>query len=267
MKLGNGKVAALAIATGMFVFSGSALATNGYFTHGVGTQSKGMAGTGIGSNADMGAIMSASNPALGVFVDDNWEVGFSIFSPRRSFVAGPSQLDGNLIPIDPDNGVFLPSHTISEGEYDSGSEWFPIPYVAKNWSLDNDANLTFAFYGRGGMNTDWDDSGISATSYFCGGNPQLGEPPASGPGPYCAGEAGVDLSQAFLTFNYSAMSGDNIAWGIGPVFAVQAFEAKGVQTFQAVSKTCRTALVSLWASGGELRTTSASASATSRRCR
>jgi long-chain fatty acid transport protein len=238
MKLGNGKVAALTLATGMLVFSGSALATNGYFTHGVGTQSKGMAGTGIGSNADMGAIMSASNPALGVFVDDNWEVGFSIFSPRRSFVAGPSQLDGNLIPIDPDNGVFLPSHTISEGEYDSGSEWFPIPYVAKNWSLDNDANLTFAFYGRGGMNTDWDDSGISATSYFCGGNPQLGEPPASGPGPYCAGVAGVDLSQAFLTFNYSAMSGDNIAWGIGPVFAVQAFEAKGVQTFQAVSKTC-----------------------------
>ena len=52
------------------VFSGSALATNGYFTHGVGAQSKGMAGTGVGSNADMGAIMTASNPALGVFVDD-----------------------------------------------------------------------------------------------------------------------------------------------------------------------------------------------------
>ena len=69
------------------VFSGSALATNGYFTHGVGTQSKGMAGTGVGSNADMGAIMSASNPALGVFVDDSWEAGLSVFSPRRSYEA------------------------------------------------------------------------------------------------------------------------------------------------------------------------------------
>ena len=31
------------LATGLFVFSGAALATNGYFTHGVGTASKGMA--------------------------------------------------------------------------------------------------------------------------------------------------------------------------------------------------------------------------------
>ena len=29
------------------VASGAAMATNGYFTHGVGTQSKGMAGTGV----------------------------------------------------------------------------------------------------------------------------------------------------------------------------------------------------------------------------
>ena len=232
------RVTAALLATGLFAFSSAAMATNGYFTHGVGTASKGMAGTGIGSNADMGAIMSASNPALGVFASDRWEAGLSIFSPRRSFVAGPSQLNGALIPIDPDNNVFLPSHTIAPGEYDSSSEYFPIPYIAKNWSLANDGNITAAFYGRGGMNTDWDDSNISATSYFCGGNPQLAEPPATGPGPYCAGVAGVDLSQAFLTVNYAAKAGDNFAWGIGPVFAIQSFEAKGVQTFQAVSKTC-----------------------------
>ena len=125
-------------AMGMFAFSGSALATNGYFTHGVGAQSKGMAGTGVGSSADMGAIMTASNPALGVFVDDNWEAGLSIFSPRRSFVAGTSQLNGGIIDID-GNGIDpndLPSHTIRAGEYDSSSEFFPIPYVAKNWSLE-----------------------------------------------------------------------------------------------------------------------------------
>ena len=63
------------IAAGMLVASAPAMATNGYFTHGVGTQSKGMAGTGVGSNADMGAIISASNPALGTFVSDQWEIG------------------------------------------------------------------------------------------------------------------------------------------------------------------------------------------------
>ena len=221
-------------ATVMVAFSGSALATNGYFTHGVGTQSKGMAGTGVGSSADMGAIMSASNPALGVFVDDRWEAGLSVFSPRRSYVASTSQLNGGL--IDFGGGNFFFSHTVTPGEIDSSSEYFPIPYVAKNWSLQNDANITAFFYGRGGMNTDWDDSSASATSYFCDltqfGNPDV----PSGQGPYCNGKAGVDLSQAFLSVTYSAMNGDNFAWGVGPILAAQAFEANGVGTFTPVTK-------------------------------
>jgi len=237
----KGRVAASLVAIGALVFSGSALATNGYFTHGVGAQSKGMAGTGVGSNADMGAIMTASNPALGVFVDDNWEAGLSIFSPRRSYEAFESQLNGQFIPLPgcdpqaPDPALCLPSHTIAEGKIDSGSEWFPIPYVAKNWSLASGANITAAFYGRGGMNTDWDDGNASATSYFCGADPNTGAP-LSGPGPYCNGTAGVDLMQAFLNVNYSAMYGDKFAWGIGPVLAIQSFEAKGVQTFAPVTK-------------------------------
>ncbi len=226
------------LATVTLGFSGGAMATNGYFTHGVGAQSKGMAGTGIGSNADMGAIMTASNPALGVFVADDWEAGLSFFSPRRSYEA--SSQSSNGLPIDLGGGVFLPTHSIASGKIDSSSEWFPIPYVAKNWSLANDANVTLAFYGRGGMNTDWDDSNASATSYFCGGDPTVPEPPATGPGPFCAGNAGVDLSQAFLNVNYSAKVGDNFSWGIGPVLGFQMFEAKGVQTFQAVTNTLAT---------------------------
>ncbi len=241
-------VAGLAAAV-LFVSSGSALATNGYFTHGLGTQSKGMAGTGVGSNADMGAIMSAANPALGVFVSDQWEAGLSIFSPRRSYTASSSQLNGNFIDLggcDPQTSLVgcLPSHTVTPGKIDSSSEYFPIPYVAKNWSLQNNGNFTVAFYGRGGMNTDWDDvdnfpnSGASATSYLCGANPDGS--PASGPGPYCRGKAGVNLAQAFLALNYSAMAGDNFAWGIGPVFAAQIFEANGVQTFEVITRTLAT---------------------------
>ena len=232
--------AAWLFATSLFVLSGSALATNGYFTHGVGTQSKGMAGAGIGSNADMGSIMTASNPALGVFVNDSWEAGLSVFSPRRSYEASDFESSSQGAPIEIAPGVFLPTHSIADGKVDSSSEYFPIPWVSKNWSLANDGNITFAFYGRGGMNTDWDDQNASATSYFCGGDPTQGEPPATGPGPYCAGVAGVDLSQAFINVNYSAMIGDNFSWGIGPVIGFQMFEAKGVGTFVPVTKTFAT---------------------------
>src|SRR5210317_1323173 len=96
--------------------SGAALATNGYFTHGIGAQSKGMAGTGIGSNADMGAITTAMNPALGVFASDSWEAGLAIFSPRRSYEA--SEASSNGFPIDVGGGVFLPSHSIAPGKID-----------------------------------------------------------------------------------------------------------------------------------------------------
>jgi long-chain fatty acid transport protein len=234
MKCTTRYAAAWMLAAAALLTSGAAMATNGYFTHGVGTQSKGMAGTGVGSNADMGAIMTASNPALGVFASDNWEVGLSIFSPRRSYEAGPSQLNGAL--IDLGGGVFLPSFTITQGKIDSSSEYFPIPYVAKNWSLANDANITATFYGRGGMNTDWDDSNASAVSFFC--DPTGQSPtPVTGPGPYCAGVAGVDLSQAFLAVNYAAQVNDNFAWGIGPIIAVQMFEAKGIATFTPITKT------------------------------
>jgi len=234
MKPVRKSAAALLAVLSTLGLSAPALATNGYFTHGVGTESKGMAGTGIGSNADMGAIMTASNPALGVFTGDGWEFGLAVFSPRRSYEASDSQLNGAL--IDLGGGVFLPSFTITPGKIDSSSEYFPIPWVAKNWSLANDANITAAFYGRGGMNTDWDDPNASATSYFCGGDPLQGDPPATGTGPYCAGTAGVDLMQAFLTVNYAAKVNDNFAWGIGPIVAFQLFEAKGVATFAPVTK-------------------------------
>jgi long-chain fatty acid transport protein len=222
------------LTTGLFaaiglLASGAALATNGYFTHGVGTESKGMAGTGIGSNAVSGPIIVASNPALGVFADDSWEVGLGIFSPRRSYKAGPSLVNGSM-------GAF----TIGEGSFDSSSEWFPIPYVAKNWRMGNDNALTLVFYGRGGMNTDWDDP---KTSAWYDPNPvdenPLGQQFAGtfGGEPFGDITAGVDLSQAFLSINYSGKVGDRFAWGIGPIFAVQMFEANGVSAYQPYTKT------------------------------
>ncbi len=210
------QAAALLSAFGLLALSGAAMATNGYFTHGVGTESKGMAGTGIGSDGFAGPIVAASNPALSVFAGDGWEAGMSVFSPRRSYKAGDSLALGN-------GGAF----TVGPGKIDSSSEWFPIPYVAKNFRLANEQVINLTFYGRGGMNTDWDDS--DAHAYY---DPTGGPVGERFEGTFGAGDAGVDLSQAFLAVNWSGKAGDNFAWGFGPVFAVQRFEATGVSSFQ-----------------------------------
>jgi long-chain fatty acid transport protein len=210
------------IAAGFLVTGGAAMATNGYFTHGVGAQSKGMAGTGVGSNANMGPIIAASNPALAVWQGDEWEIGLGIFSPRRSYTVSPSTNLGSA-------GTF----SLGAGSYDSSSEWFPIPYVAKNWTLANDNAVTLLFYGRGGMNTDWDDQNQSA--FF--------DPTGQGgagvefPGTFGAGKGGVDLSQAFLSVTYAGKTSDRFSWGIGPVLAIQLFEANGVQSFAGFTET------------------------------
>ena len=207
----------------LMTLSGAATATNGYFTHGVGSESKGMAGSGIGSNSAHGAIIAASNPALAVFAEDNWEVGLSAFSPMRDYETTQSLANGQ-------GGAF----SLGAGRVESGSEWFPVPYLAKNWRWGEDKTISFLFYGRGGMNTDWDAS--DATASF--------DPDGPGPAPvmtfdgaFGAGDAGVDLSQAFMSLNFAGKAGDSFAWGIGPVFAVQAFEAKGVGSFAGFTKT------------------------------
>jgi len=223
MKPTTSKVTAALLATGLFAFSSAAMATNGYFTHGVGTESKGMAGSGVGSSENLGGIAAATNPALAVFADEKWQVGLAIFSPMRSY----STRGG----VDGQGGAF----TLSNGDYDSNNEAFPIPYVAKNWMLSNGNSLSFVFYGRGGMNTEWDSG---QTVKF---DPAPGNPFSPGvlelPGTYGAGKAGVDLMQAFLSVNYAFKLNDNFAIGFGPVAAVQMFEATGLSNFAPYTQT------------------------------
>ena len=221
MKLKARKATAVLLATGLFAFSSAAMATNGYFTHGVGTESKGMAGTGIGSNENFGGIAAASNPALTVFSDEKWQAGFGIFSPRRSYTTSSSLANGN-------GGAF----TLSAGNYDSKNEAFPMPFVAKNWKLANEDSLTFVFYARGGMNTEW-DSGQTAMLDPTG----QGGAPATLPGTFGGGKAGVNLMQAFVNLNYASQVNDNFAWGVGPVVAIQMFEATGLVMFSGFTQT------------------------------
>ena len=76
------------------VMAGSAFATNGYFTHGIGTKNKGMAGSGIAMPED--AIDIANNPAVSVAVGNHLVVGAALFSPTRKYQTSSSQLNGQF---------------------------------------------------------------------------------------------------------------------------------------------------------------------------
>jgi long-chain fatty acid transport protein len=60
-----------------------------------------------------------------VLVGDRLDVGIAIFSPRRSYNATDSPINGQF-------GAF----TINADDVESGSEYFPIPYIGKSWALE-----------------------------------------------------------------------------------------------------------------------------------
>ncbi len=74
------------------ITSQSALATNGYFTHGLGVKNKGMAGAGTALPNE--AIASSINPAATIMMADHFEFGLGLFSPRRSYTASTSLANG-----------------------------------------------------------------------------------------------------------------------------------------------------------------------------
>jgi long-chain fatty acid transport protein len=199
--------------------SSPAMATNGYFTHGVGAKNKGMAGAGLASPS--GSIFIANNPAAALFSIGQLDVGAALFSPLRSYSSSESLANGN-------GGAF----TIGPNSLDSDGNYFIIPHIAYTWGLGDDSALGLAFYGRGGMNTEW--NGGNATFDPDGPNPA---PVMTLPGTFGAGKAGVDLSQAFLDIAYARRANDSFAWGASLVIAIQAFEATGVDTFAGFTET------------------------------
>ena len=103
--------------------------------------------------------------------------------------------------------------------------------------LSDDAAFGVAVYGNGGMNTDFDDDpgGVAraeAVDKFVSlaqGQPVQG---VCGPGVFCAGKSGVDLSQLFVNLSYSRkFADDKASWGAGLILAAQRFKAKGLAFF------------------------------------
>jgi len=173
----------------------TALATNGYFSHGYGTISKGMAGAGTALSQD--SIAAATNPAGMAFVGNRIDGGFEVFSPRREYSVNGNPGPGDMFPLAP-------------GTYKSSRNGFVIPHLGFNRELSDTTRFGVSVYANGGMNTDY--SGESG-------------------GPFYAGRTGVNLEQLFIAPTWSWEFSDNQAFGISPVIAYQRFEAEGLQSF------------------------------------
>ncbi|PLX40112.1 MAG: hypothetical protein C0605_06700 [Hyphomicrobiales bacterium] len=106
-----------------------ALATQGYFPHAFGIQSKGVAGSDVAFAQS--AMTIAMNPAGLSDVKDQLNVGISLFSPNRKYSS---------------------SHTVTPSQT-SKKTLFAIPNFGYSRKLTDKATFGFAVYAAGGMNT------------------------------------------------------------------------------------------------------------------
>jgi len=206
----------------ILVSSSTAFATNGYFGHGYGTTSKGLAGAGVALPQD--AMAGATNPAGMVFVGDRMDAGAALFSPSdRSYTASPSY---TMVPNGADCYTNCPVTIGGAGgdqSITSNNDFFVIPHFAYNKMLDANSSIGVSVYGNGGMNT-----------LYKGGQLQYGGPSGhsqSTPGTFGAGDTGIDLMQLFINTTYSQKISSNTSVGVSLIVAGQRFRAKGLNVF------------------------------------
>ena len=184
-------------AIALLVCSGTASATDGYFSHGYGMKAKGRGGTAFALTND--AFGGANNPATMVMAGNRFEVGLDLFSPQRS--AERTGLGPGL-----------------DGSVTSGKTLFPIPELGYNHMLGDNLAFGVTVFGNGGMNTNYPggqfNCGMGPANMLCGAN-----------------TLGVDLSQLIVAPTFSWAFTPDQSIGIAPQIAWQRFEAKGLQAF------------------------------------
>ena len=190
------KLKKIAVLVAIAAASGSAFATNGYFSHGYGMKAKGMAGVGIALPQD--GLAAATNPAGMVMVGDRLDVGVDWFKPNRG-----ADIVNNV------GGL--------NGSYDgNGDSSFLVPEFGYNKMLGWDMSVGVSVYGNGGMNTRYNTSPFAAggLGFFGGQNP-----------------GGVNLEQLFIAPTFAMKLNKNHAVGASIVLAYQTFGATGLQAF------------------------------------
>lgn len=135
------------------------------------------------------SISAASNPAALTSLGDQLDLGVTWFKPDRG-----AKISGN------------PGFN---GEYDgNGDESFWIPELG--FSRQHSERLAYgvAIYANGGLNTSYANN------------------PYAGAG--ATGNAGVDLSQLFVTSSIAYKVADQHSVGVGLTYVYQVFEARGI---------------------------------------
>lgn len=178
--------------------AGSAYATNGYFSHGYGMKSKGMAGASTATYDD--AFFGANNPAAAGFAGNRIDLGADLFMPiresSRNWGPGVNQS------VESDETMFL------------------VPEFGYNRIVTNELALGVTVYGNGGMNTDY-----KADNFF-GPNSNL----LAG-----QGALGVDLMQLIVAPTAAYKVAPNHSIGISPLIGYQRFKAWGLEAFSMAS--------------------------------
>ena len=170
---------------------GSALATNGYFTHGFGVRAQAVAGVGIALPQD--GLAAANNPAGTASLGNRLDLGAAWFRPSRG-----ASISGNGAGA---NGSFSGDDT----------ENFLIPELGYVRQLSDQLSFGFALHANGGMNTDYKRNPFAPFG--------------------STGSAGVNLEQLFITPSLAWQLDDRSTVGVATTFAYQRFEMKGVQAF------------------------------------
>lgn len=110
-------------------------ATNGYFSHGYGAKSLGLAGVGIALPQD--ALAAATNPAGTALVGNRYDFGLTLFAPSRG-----ADVVGNGAGL---NGSYSGDDT----------KTFLIPDFGYTRQINPQLAVGLAVYGNGGMSTDY----------------------------------------------------------------------------------------------------------------
>lgn len=170
----------------------SAHATNGYFAHGQGARSLGVAGVAAALPQD--ALVIATNPAGIAVLGTRLDAGLTWFQPDREATVR-------------DNGV--PGFN---GRYSAnGKRSFLIPEFGYTRAVDARWSLGLAVYGNGGMNTQYDQNPFAAL----GGQ----------------GQAGVNLEQLFVSPAAAYKVHPKHTVGLALNVVHQRFSARGLHPF------------------------------------
>jgi long-chain fatty acid transport protein len=179
----------------MTVLPQSALATNGYFSHGYGVKSQAIAGVGIALPQD--GLTAATNPAGTAFTGDRLDVGLNLFNPSRG-----AEITGN--------GAGL------NGKYSAdGRDLFLIPEFGYTRQINPQVSVGLAVYGNGGMNTSYDRSPFESFG--------VTQPTK------------MNLEQLFISPSVAWKATPDHVFGVALNLAHQRFSMRGIQPFAGVS--------------------------------